>query len=106
MQHQDWKAAILKPAAPQVVKNIVERKKLTDNSSVKVDENDEVVQIKRVPKDISKLITDARIAKKLLRKDLANQLNLREDIIADIETGKAIYDGNQIARIKKHLGIK
>lgn len=106
MEHQDWKAAILKPAAPKVVKTIVEKKKLVDNSSVKVDENDEVIQIKKVPREMSKLITDARIAKKLLRKDLANQLNLKEDVIADIETGKAIYNGNQIAKIKKHLGIK
>lgn len=106
MQHQDWKAAVLKPSAPQGVKNIIEKKKTIDNSSIKLDENDEVVQIKKVPKETGQLITNARIAKKLTRKDLANQLNFKEDVITDIETGKAIYDGNRIANIKKHLGIK
>jgi ribosome-binding protein aMBF1 (putative translation factor) len=106
MEHQDWKAVVLKPAAPQLVNNIVVKKKPTDNSSVKLDENDEVIQIKKVPREISQLITNARIAKKLSRKDLANQLNFKQDIIDDIETGKAIYNGNQIAKIKKHLGVK
>jgi len=106
MEHQDWKAVVIKPAAPQLVKNIVEKKKININSSVKIDENDEVIQIKKVPREISQLITNARIAKKLSRKDLANQLNLKQDIIDDIETGKAIYNGNQIAKIKKHLGVK
>ena len=97
--------AVKPPSTPQI-KNIIEKKKLIDNSSIKLDENDNVIQIKKVPKDISKLIIDARIIKKLTRKDLANKLNFKEDIIADIETGKAIYDGNQIAKIKKYLGIK
>ena len=39
------------------------------------------------------------------RKDLAKNMNLKEDIITNIETGKAIYNGDQIARIKKFLGI-
>jgi ribosome-binding protein aMBF1 (putative translation factor) len=106
MEHQDWKAIVLKPAAPVIVKNIVEKKKPIENSSIKINENDEVIQIKKVPKEISQLITNARIAKKLSRKDLANQLNFKQDIIDDIETGKAIYNGNQIAKIKKYLGVK
>jgi ribosome-binding protein aMBF1 (putative translation factor) len=106
MEHQDWKAIVLKPAAPVIVKNIVEKKKIIENSSIKVNENDEVIQIKKVPKEISQLITNARIAKKLSRKDLANQLNFKQDIIDDIETGKAIYNGSQIAKIKRQLGIK
>jgi hypothetical protein len=30
---------------------------------------------------------------------------MKDDIIANIELGKAIYDGAQIARIKKSMGI-
>jgi ribosome-binding protein aMBF1 (putative translation factor) len=109
MQHQDWKAVVLKNIVPKnVPKNIVKKEDLTRSSinpSVKLDENDEVLKIKYVSKDISQLIINGRISKKLTRKDLAIKLNLKEDIITDIETGKAIYDGNQIARIKKILGL-
>ena len=111
MEHQDWKTIVLKN--PNVVKNqpknIVKKTDLpksTVNSSIKLNENDEVTQIKYVPKDISKLIIQGRITKKLTRKDLANSLNLKEDIITNIENGKAIYDGNLIAKIKKILNVK
>lgn len=43
--------------------------------------------------------------KKLTRKDLANKVNLKEDVIKDIETGKLLHDGNLIARIKKFLNV-
>ena len=111
MQHQDWKAVVLKNiniVPKNVPKNIVKKDELTRstvNPSVKLDENDEVLKIKYVSKDISQLVINGRIAKKLTRKDLANKLNLKEDIITNIETGKAIYDGDQIARIKKILNL-
>jgi len=110
MDHQDWKTIVLKnPNLVNQPKNIVKKTDLpksTVNSSIKLNENDEVTQIKYVPKDISKLIIQGRITKKLTRKDLANSLNLKEDIITNIENGKAIYDGNLIAKIKKILNVK
>jgi ribosome-binding protein aMBF1 (putative translation factor) len=106
MDHQDWKPVVLNKTNGPVIKEIVEKKKQTGNSSVKLDENDEIISIKKVPKEISQLITNARIAKKLTRKDLANNLNLQECVITEIETGKAIYDGNLITKIKKYLCVK
>jgi len=103
---QNWELVILNPKTGPVKKSIVAKKKDTTIQGVKLDENDEVVSIKKVPTEISTLIVNARVSKKLTRKDLANQLSLREDVIADIELGKAIYNGSQIAKIKKHLGIK
>jgi ribosome-binding protein aMBF1 (putative translation factor) len=111
MQHQDWEQVILKnnnTLPKNIPKKIVKKEELPKsniNSSVKLNENDEVTKIKYVTKDISQLIINGRIAKKLTRKDLANKLNLKEDIITSIETGKAIYDGNQIAKIKKILNL-
>ena len=105
MNHQDWLPIVLKNKVVPIKKETILRKKVIDNSSVILDENEEVVKIKTVPREISNLIVNARVTKKLTRKQLANQLNLKEDIIADIESGKAIYDGNQIAKIKKFLGV-
>ena len=105
MSHQDWTPLILNKTNGPITREIVAKKKDTTNSSIKLDENDEVIKIKTVPKATSTLITNARNLKKLTRKDLANKLNFKEDVITSIETGKAIYDGNQIAKIKKFLGI-
>ena len=106
-QTQDWTPVFIKSSNPSKVipmkKEIVERKQQTTN--IKLDSNDEITQIKYVPKEISQQIISARIVKKWTRKELAQKLNMKEDIIASIELGKAIYDGAQIARIKKSMGI-
>ena len=111
--HQDWKTVVLsnpKKIAKNQPKQIVKKEDIHKPSSLpsgfKLDENDEIKSIKYVSKDISQLIIDARCAKKMSRKDLAKNMNLKEDIIADIENGKAIYNGDQIAKIKRFLGIK
>jgi hypothetical protein len=117
MSHQDWKPIILKEKPPVPIKTIVEKEKPKSGSMFKFningggvkigieDSGEETVKIKTVPIITSKLIVCERLRKKLTRKQLANQLNLKETVIADIETGKAIYDGNQIALIKKYLQI-
>ena len=110
IQEQDWTPVYLKSHNPSKVipikKQIVERKQPTTKpSGIKLDTNDEITQIKYVPKEISQQIITARIVKKWTRKELAQKLNMKEEIIASIELGKAIYDGTQIARIKKCMGI-
>ena len=101
---QDWKPIVFSKK-PILEKKIVKREKQITNSSVKLNENDEVIQIKTVPLEIAKLIIAARVSKKLTRQQLAQSVNIKEDIIANIENGKAIYDGNLIAKIKKKLLI-
>jgi ribosome-binding protein aMBF1 (putative translation factor) len=101
--HQDWKTIVL--SKPKIQPKEIVKKPSSLPSGFKLDENDEIKSIKYVSKDISQLIINARCAKKMSRKDLAKNMNLKEDIITNIETGKAIYNGDQIARIKKFLGI-
>jgi len=96
--HQDWKTIVLS-------KPKIQPKEIVKKPSSLPSENDEIKSIKYVSKDISQIIINARCAKKMSRKDLAKNMNLKEDIITNIETGKAIYNGDQIARIKKFLGI-
>ena len=104
---QDWTPVFIKSSNPSKVipmkKEIIERKQQTTN--IKLDANDEITRIKYVTKEISQQIISARIVKKWTRKELAQKLNMKEDIIASIELGKAIYNGAQIARIKKSMGI-
>jgi len=105
--NQDWTPVILTSNKPKTQpRNMVSKDtlpKITTSSSVKLDENDEVTNIKYVPKDISQFITSKRIEKKYSRKYLGMQVKVKESVIADIENGKAIYNGDLIAKIKKIL---
>lgn len=106
---QDWTPVTLTSNKPtKQPRNMVSRESLpksTINTSVKLDENDEVIKIKYVPKDISQLITSGRVNKKYTRKQLGGFVQVKESDIADIENGKAIYNGALIAKIKKVLNI-
>jgi ribosome-binding protein aMBF1 (putative translation factor) len=98
--HQDWTPVVIRRTNNKISKKTEEE----IYSRVKFETED--VKIKYVPSNVSQLIINGRNTKKLTRKQLANELNLKEDVIADIENGKAIYNGNIIARIKKYLGVK
>ena len=54
---------------------------------------------------IGKLIQKKRLEKKLTQKQLGNLLNTKENIIKDIEAGKAIKDTQLLSRIKRKLNI-
>ena len=106
MNHQDWSTVnVGNNTLKKVEKEIVEKKKEIDPKISKLD-IDDIPKLKYVPKDICNSIIQARCAKKLTRDDLAKQLNMKVDVIANIELGKALYDGNTIAKIKKTLNIK
>ena len=107
MQHQDFATVFLKNNTKTVEKTRVLRTKIQNPiaSGVKLDENDEVKTIKFVSKEISNEIIQARNIKKLTQKQLALQLNLKQDVINSIESGKAIYNGSQIAQIRRKLGL-
>lgn len=99
-EYQDWTPVVIRRS------NNINTKKKEEDIYSKVKFETEDVKIKYVPSNISQLIINGRNAKNLTRKQLAMNLNFKEDIIADIENGKAIYNGNIIARIKKYLDVK
>jgi ribosome-binding protein aMBF1 (putative translation factor) len=101
--HQDWNTVTF-TKTPKKSKP-TGKPSHTGNSSIILNDNDEIVKIKLVPREIGILINTARNVKKLTRKQLANQLNLKEDIITNIETGTAIYNGQLISTIKRKLNI-
>jgi len=71
-----------------------------------VDDENDIKKPNTVSKEISKMIVDARVIQGLTRADLAKKLEVKVCIIDDIETGKAIYNGDFIAKVKKCLGIE
>lgn len=81
-------------------------KKLEEDIYSKIKFETQDLKIKYVPSNVSQSIINGRNAKNLTRKQLAINLNFKEELISDIENGKAIYNGNIITRIKKYLDIK
>lgn len=121
MEHQNWTPTILhsknaqshdpfKPkeidAAKVSVKKSQPNKLPLDNRQVYKIMNSEETKIETVPKDIYMKIQQARTAKKLKQKDLAISLNCDVGTIQNIESGKAIYNKQQIAKIYRALGIQ
>ena len=89
-------------------KNIV-HKNSVDLHRIKIENEQENFTILKIPKEISKEISEARNLKKITQKDMANRLNISKDIINNIENGKANYDPStkeNINKIQKFLGIK
>jgi ribosome-binding protein aMBF1 (putative translation factor) len=120
--HQDWTPVVTRRSNNKITKKMEddiysrvkfetlsiskEKDKITLGKNKVFSNETEDVKIKYVPSNISQLIINGRNSKNLTRKQLAMNLNFKEDVIADIENGKAIYNGNIIARIKIYLGVK
>ncbi len=62
-------------------------------------------EIKYIKPELSKQFTQARINKGLTRKQLAQNLRIKESDVSDIENGTAKHNGNMITRFKKYLGL-
>ena len=99
---QDWEPVIIrsKAAVKAATKPQIQGKpkQLADLES-------DTPKIRYVDHELSKQIVEARLAKKLNRKQLAQGMMIQESIVADYETGKAIYNGQMINRFKNFLGI-
>ena len=107
LDHQDWKTIVVKK--PQ--ENIKNSKKKPSNDTLKKisiekkAENDELYH-KKLTVELRQSIMKARVAKSLTQKQLANSVNLSQQIISDIESGKAIYNYQHINKIKRFLKLK
>ena len=55
---------------------------------------------------IGKQISQARCAKKVSQKQLAQQLNVLPSVIQTYENGKALKNNSMLSKIEKALGVK
>ena len=68
-------------------------------------DNDELKHDK-ITNELRLKIQQGRSSKGLTQKQLANNINMPLQKIQEIESGKAIYNGKDINRIKQFLKIK
>ena len=101
--HQDLKEIVISSKKQVIKKNIVKKKSDTSvNDQLKKIENDtEHFAHTKIPDDIRKKITSARIMLKLTQKEVANKLNIQLNVYTELENGKAIYSAETKKLINK-----
>ena len=104
-KNQDWEPVILNKNKPTGEKNIVEKKEKEQNV-IKTDDLGNAIGLKKITKEMSKCIIEARISKKITQDQLAQLCCLDKKIINDIEKGDYVYNANNINKISRVLGIK
>ena len=109
--HQDWKQIIIKK--PKTTTEFRKENNIPKPSSTnqklksiekKAEEGD--LKHKKITKELKLQIQQTRNLKGLTQKQLAQQCQLTQQIINDIESGKAIYNHSHISKIKRTLQIK
>jgi len=76
------------------------------NNTLNKLENEEILKLDTIPLDISKKIQQSRNMSKMTRKELAQKLNLKENVIVDLENAKYKFDKQIIRKIEKILNCK
>jgi ribosome-binding protein aMBF1 (putative translation factor) len=99
MEHQDWNNISFNNKSETKMRE--DAKKINSNKIT----NPEDFKIE-APKDLGKLIAQARTTKKKNQKELASELGINQQIISRWESNKEIPTNLQIANIEKKLGIK
>lgn len=80
-------------------------KQHASNASKKVEE-DELPKVKKLDNDFGKRLQQARCAKKMTQKDLAQKINEKQKVVQDYETGKAIPNHTVINKMERALGAR
>jgi len=110
--HQDWKNVIIKKKKTKEEENKQNPKSNQSQTSQKINsiekkaEEGGTLKHKQITNELRIQIQQVRNSKGLTQKQLAQKCQLTQQIINDIESGKAIYNHNNITRIKRNLQIK
>ena len=98
---QDWNQITLTKTKPKP--KVVQQQRQA--SSIKLNEDGEVIQLKKVSPQMSRGIIDGRMGKKWTQIQLAHNSAVDVKTISEIERGGCIYDPNVFNKLCKALGI-
>jgi ribosome-binding protein aMBF1 (putative translation factor) len=107
LDHQDWKDIVVRKKYEKTITNA----KKVDNAtqkliSVEKKADNDILKHDKITLELRQNIQKGRGSKGLTQKQLANNINMPLQKIQEIESGKAIYNGQDINRIKRFLKIK
>ena len=109
MEHQDWKQVILKnPNAPSKKKSVEIKKNqsTTTTKAMKALDSNEIVKPAKVGNELKIKIQQARLAKKMSQKQLAQSIGVSQQDVASYENGKAIPNNKFVVKLEKALGCR
>eukprot|EP01084_Bolivina_argentea_P209191 356386_1 len=122
MSHQDWTTVVLTKSKPSYKKNNNKKKRSnkerkSDNNSnsnsgsnkkkkTRIDEEQEDFRTAKIGKNFSVALQQARLKKGWKQQQLAQQLNVRQTVINQYESGKAVPNPQLIAKMNRILGVK
>ena len=111
MSHQDWTTVIIngnKNRAQKLQKK-AENKKRQNAPGTKLFrklDDGEIVAVEKVGRARGAELAQARNAKKLKQKEVANRLSLKQSIINDWETGKAPFSKGLYRKLRRLYGLE
>jgi ribosome-binding protein aMBF1 (putative translation factor) len=97
MECQDWKPIVLKKSSPI-------KPKPKEFKEEKEEDKGFTESPKMFDVSFGKKIERLRNQKGMKRSDLANKLNVKENVIESLEKGKELYNGQFLHKLKKILG--
>ena len=101
--HQDWTPVVFTKKTPNPVKSVGSRR-TQEQSDIERLENDEPVKRNTDKlKEFAEMVRNFRLAKQMTQKDLAAMVNVKPDVIQQIESGKLLPDANTVNKIKRRL---
>lgn len=109
LDHQDWKQVTLRSKQSinkdkkQSIKKISQEKQKDIKLHKQVEEDN--LKHSKITQELRTKIIQGRANQKWKQKDLAQKCNLPVSVINEIESGKAIYNPQQINKIKRILKI-
>ena len=106
MEHQNWEQYIIHCKTNTKGKNETKKKELTKEQNIEKKVNEDNLKHKKIDKEFSKKLQQARLNKNLTQKQLANQLNIQVTIINDYECCRGNYNGQIIGKLKKYLFLR
>ena len=107
-QAQDWKQVILHAPKSSNVKNkeIPSTQHKNDKTLQSALDSTEAGSHEKVSLSLAKQIQQARLAKGLSQKDLANSINEQASVIQSYESGKAQPNSQILQKLRKSLNIQ
>ena len=104
--HQDWNQIIIKKKKTKDTN--IQKTSSTNQKMKSIEKKAEEGNLKhkQITKELRLQIQQIRNSKGLTQKQLAQQCQLTQQIINEIESGKAIYNHSHITKIKRILKIK
>lgn len=98
---QDWEQVVFKKREKKEEK----QKKVISNER-KLENSEEIIVPKKTDFNFKKSMQQARMAKKLTQKELAQKMGIQQNEIVNYENGKKAPTNQMISKMEKILGCK